>query len=140
MKKNKDINKIADNIEQLTKKLEELGSIFDDVDPLEDSFSDISNMEKSINQLKDILPVKPEETTSDVPPIDGETCMHGNSWHATCSECDELDEVGVILSEIENLIKTEPNDKELGKKIRDFYNSWIEFNEDNSDNTNNIDI
>ena len=74
------------------------------------------------------------------PPIDGETCMHGNSWHSNCSDCDDLDDYEVVLNEFEHLIKTTPNDKELGKKIRDFYNKWIELNEDNSDNTNNIDI
>ena len=28
------------------------------------------------------------------PPVEGETCMHGNSWHSGCSECDEMDRKG----------------------------------------------
>ena len=140
--KNEDINDIAKKIEDLGKQMDNLGSVFDNFDPMDNKYSNINNMEKAINQLKDILPIKPEEDDIDTtaPPVDGETCLHGNSWHSNCSDCDNLDDIEVVVNEIENLIKTEPNDKELGKKVRNFYNNWIEYNEDNSDTTNNIDI
>ena len=52
----------------------------------------------------------------------------------------KLDDIEIALNEMGNIIDTTPNDKELGKKIRDFYYNWVEFNKENSDNTNNIDI
>ena len=109
----------------------------------------INTQEQEIQNLKNIgNPPTTNEVTDEPtntmdttpPPIDGETCMHGNSWNSNCSECDDLDDVEVALNEMGNIIDNEPNDTLLGKKIRDFYNSWIEFNETNSDNTNNIDI
>ena len=98
--------------------------------------ADLGKMEDSITKLKSFVTPVPksddvtdEPTTMDTtpPPIDGETCMHGNSWHSNCSECDDLDDMEIALNEMGNIIDTEPNDKELGKKIRDFYNNWLDL-------------
>ena len=59
---------------------------------------------------------------------------------------EELEATGLFSTEeieaiIEaNIIESEPNDKELGKKIRDFYNQCVQEANTNKDNTNNIDI
>ncbi len=141
----KEYKKLQKDAEKLTKELEDLSKALEPLSDME-SFIDIDEFSKSIDKLKDFAPTNKEveELTEDdfgtIPPVDGETCMHGNSWHSNCSDCDDLDDMEVVLNEIGNLIENEPNDKRLGEKIRDFYNKWLEFNQNNSDNTNKIDI
>tara|TARA_Y100000593_G_scaffold29790_1_gene59043 strand:+ start:57 stop:494 length:438 start_codon:yes stop_codon:yes gene_type:complete len=121
----------------LEKTLKEVGGM---KDQLKDMFKvpEFKQMEQSISQLKDLVkpdnphfgaptPKKKTNINTTPPPIDGETCMHGNSWHSNCSECDDLDDMEIALNEMGNIIDTEPNDKELGKKIRDFYNNWLDL-------------
>ena len=146
--KKKELKDIEKGVNDLTNSLNDMADKFGNFDmPL----VNLNDMEKTINSLKDIIPKK-DNTTDDVedlteddfgvetPPVDGETCMHGSSWHSNCSDCDDMDDKEVVLNEIENLIKTEPNDKELGKKIRDFYNKFNDYREDKEETTNNIDI
>ena len=134
-------SKKTEGIKEIEKALNDINTQIDEwtkhLDPLGETGLDLNNMEKAINDLKGHVPTKKsnEETIDTTPPpIDGETCMHGNSWHSNCMECDSLDDYEIALNEMENIINTEPNDKELGRKIRDFYHKWIEFN-DNKVNT-----
>ena len=122
---------MEDTINELKKLTSEIDKFAEQFEDIEDIGANFSHIEKSINELKDNMPITTEEKIDTTPPpIDGETCMHGNSWHANCSDCDELDNVEIALNEMENIIKNEPNDKELGKKIRDFYNKWKEIEDD----------
>ena len=45
---------------------------------------------------------------------EGEVCMHGNSWHSGCVECDDL----MLIDNIFDVVDSTPNNMELGKKIR----------------------
>ena len=145
----KDTEEFRD-LEKMVHKLnKELTNLADQIKPLTDeSMSDMDKMASSISKLKTFVPTadnkdnltkeykdKTDNINTKIPPVDGETCMHGNSWHSNCMECDQLDDTEIALNEMGNLIEKEPNDKELGRIIRDFYNRWLEFNE-NIVNTN----
>ena len=132
------LEETLENLQKLTEDLDEMANKIDNVENIGANFDYI---EKSISQLKNNMPVaKEEKMDTTPPPVDGETCMHGNSWHSNCSDCDDLDDVEITLNEIANIIETTPNDKELGKKIRDFYNKFKEYQEELEDSTNNTDI
>ena len=130
----KQIKEIEKGLKQINK---EVGGMMDSIkDITKGPVSEFGNMEKSINQLKNLVdptdinfgaPTPKKKTNIDTtpPPIDGETCMHGNSWHANCAQCDGLDDMEIALNEMGNIIDTNPNDKLLGRKIRDFYNNWL---------------
>ena len=125
----KEIKKELDNInETITKLGDDMEAMLDTLDGIEE-ITDISGLEASINKLKNATPTK---KNNNVPPVDGETCMHGNSWHSNCMECDEMDDAEIALNEMGNIIDTTPNDKQLGEKIRDFYNKWVETNSDDT--------
>ena len=82
---------------------------------------DLSNITNSIEKLKDLIPKeKPNVDLKD----EGETCMHNNSWHSNCSDCDELNTIDGLCT----LVEDTRNDKELGKKIRQIY--WAYKNSD----------
>ena len=147
----KDTEEFRD-LEKMVHKLnKELTNLADQIKPLTDeSMSDMDKMASSISKLKTFVPTadnkdnltkeykdKTDNINTKIPPVDGETCMHGNSWHSNCADCGVLDDLEVIVLEISNMIENEPNDAELGRKIRDFHNIW---NEHHSDDTNNIDI
>ena len=122
------IENFNDEIQNMTSKLTE-----------EDMFNKkaLDIIEKSIDEMHTLASegnLNPEKDDN------GTECIHGNDIHSNCSECDDLDDMEIVLNEIGNLIENEPNDKRLGEKIRDFYNKWLEFNQNNSDNTNKIDI
>ena len=140
--KQKDLEDLQKNFKQLENELTDMVKNLGDITKFNDLSEEIQNLKNignppTTNEVTD-EPTNTMDTTP--PPIDGETCMHGNSWNSNCSECDDLDDVEVALNEMGNIIDNEPNDTLLGQKIRDFYHKWIEFNETNSDNTNNIDI
>ena len=86
---------------------------------------DLNEMRKSIDNLKNIVPTKPK--VKDIPPVDGETCMHGNSWNGECADCQEIG----LVDSVFDLVKAYPNDQALGQKVRELYNT---FNT-NSDDT-----
>tara|TARA_Y100000593_G_scaffold28560_1_gene56960 strand:+ start:551 stop:994 length:444 start_codon:yes stop_codon:yes gene_type:complete len=145
-KEEKELLEIEKGLNQIN---EEVGGMMDKIKGL-NKVAEFEQMEKTIGQLKNLVqpdnpdfgsptaktPKKKTNIDTTPPPIDGETCMHGNSWHSNCMDCDELDDMEIALNEMANIIDNEPNDKELGKKIRDFYLQWIKF----SEQRNKIDI
>ena len=60
---------------------------------------------------------------------EGETCMHGNSWHSECMECNSES----LIDDIFSLVREYSNDFELGAKMRELYNSYTTTNSDNFD-------
>ena len=140
--KQKDLEDLQKNFKQLENELTDMVKNISDITKFNDLSEEIQNLKNignppTTNEVTD-EPTNTMDTTP--PPIDGETCMHGNSWNSNCSECDDLDDVEITLNEIANIIETTPNDKELGKKIRDFYNKFKEYQEELEDTTNNTDI
>ena len=102
-----DLSELNDSLSELAKKLKPLIN-FDE-------------MEKQINELKDIMPnLKNKE---------GETCMHGNSWHSECSLCNN----NSLIDDIFELVESTPNDSELGAKMRELYNSYTNNSDDTED-------
>jgi hypothetical protein len=138
-KQNKDLDDLQNSFKKLESELTDMVKSIGDVTKFNDLSEEIHNLRNMGNPAattttdNEVTNKPPIDTTT--PPVDGETCMHGNSWHAGCSECDEFDDVEIALNEISNIIDNEPNDKLLGKKIRDFYNNWIDFNENKVDTT-----
>ena len=63
--------------------------------------------------------------------IEGETCMHGNSWHSECSECN----TNSLLDDIFKLIDEYPNDADLGKALRGLYNLYTVGESGENNNT-----
>ena len=59
---------------------------------------------------------------------EGETCIHGNSWHSECMECNSES----LIDDIFSLVGEYNNDSELGAKVRELYNSY-NTNSDNLD-------
>ena len=135
--KQKDLEDLQKNFKQLETELTDMVKNISDITKFNDLSEEIQNL-KNMGNPSTNEPTNTMDTTP--PPVDGETCMHGNSWNSNCSDCDDMDDVEVALNEMGNIIDNEPNDTLLGQKIRDFYHKWIEFNETNSNNTNNIDI
>jgi thiol-disulfide isomerase/thioredoxin len=104
--KQKDLEQIEKNINNLSNTLEKLTG---NLGPLMD-FSDLG---KSMEKLKNVVPKSPS-----VKEDDGETCIHGNSWHSGCSDCDGMS----AMDHVFQLVEEYPNDMELGKAIRELYN------------------
>ena len=99
------------------------GMLEDELKPLmnlNDLGKHINNLKKEVNKSKEYT--NGTTTTED----EGETCMHDNSWHSECSECNELNSIDDLFK----LVEDTPNDKELGKKIRQIY--WAYTNSDAS--------
>ena len=84
---------------------------------------DFNNMAKDIEKLRSHTSASIQHNIQ----LEGETCMHGNSWHSTCTECDEMS----TMDDVFELVESTPNDAELGAKVRELYNSYTT----NSDNT-----
>ena len=80
--------------------------------------STIDNMNKAYNSK-----------VKDSPKDEGETCMHNNSWHSNCSDCEELNSIDDLFTLVENT----PNDMELGEKIRKIYWAYTNDNADSGD-------
>ena len=101
---------LSEELTNMTKKLET------ELKPL----MDLNNLESEIEKLKDSVAMasKHKNTKEDNPYPDreGDTCMHGNAWNSNCAECDAFDVVDAMM----DIVKTTPNDKELGSKIRQF--------------------
>ena len=136
----KELEDIEGNINQLSDDLEGMVNQLNSIPKIEG----FDGLEQTIEQLKTAIPsmtdITAEEKIKDnkqsiVPPVDGETCMHGNSWHSNCADCSVLDDLEIIVLEISNMIENEPNDAELGRKIRDFHNIWNEHHSDDTTNT-----
>ena len=111
--------KTKDLKNQLSKMEESLLELQNQIEPLFD-FDDLG---KQIEILKKTT----TKNLKKMPDNMGETCMHGNSWHSNCSECDELHTIDDIFLLVEEF----PNDAELGAKVRELYNHYIS----DSDNT-----
>ena len=121
----KEINDIEKNISKLNETLEKLT---ENISPI----LDISNMGNTIEKLKNSIPtVETEDSpdSKDETNDEGETCMHNNSWHSNCSDCEELNTIDDIFTLVENT----PNDMELGKKIRQIYFCYKNDNADSGD-------
>ena len=112
------LENIAEQISGLSSKLE------NELKPLMD-FNDLG---KSIERLKGAVSDAKEFTNSNTNTTkdEGETCMHDNSWHSNCSDCEELNTIDDIFTLVENT----PNDMELGKKIRQIYFCYKNDNAD----------
>ena len=54
----------------------------------------------------------------------GSTCMHDKAWHSECKGCND----NSLIDDIFLLVKENPNDLQLGAKIREFYNSYTNDN------------
>jgi hypothetical protein len=117
-----DLKKFGKGFENIASELE--GELEEKLKPL----MDLSNLTKSINKLKEIIPEnekmkKNGNDNNPYPDKEGEACMHDNSWHSECSECDAFD----IVDEVIHISENEPNDSELGKKIREFVTQLKEY-------------
>ena len=116
----KDTKKEADKIKQDLSSLQDsLEDMVDELKPL----LNLNSMEKDLAKIKSFA----NKSIKDKRQNEGETCMHGNSWHSNCSECDELHTIDDIFLLVEEF----PNDAELGAKVRELYNHYIS----DSDNT-----
>ena len=135
-----ELKNIENNISKLSGELEGMVNQLNSIPNIEG----FNGLEETISELKTAIPSMKDITTEEkikakkqsiVPPVEGETCMHGNSWHSNCADCGILDDLEVIVLEISNMIENEPNDAKLGKKIRDFHNTWNEHHSDDTINT-----
>ena len=89
------ISGITDSIEDQLKPLMELNDLQSHIDNLKKTYADASDVVKqSENSSSDDAMVQDDDS-------DGEVCMHGNSWHSGCVECDDL-------ALIDNIFDTEP--------------------------------
>ena len=112
-KKTSDLkNQINDMEASLLKLQEEIKPLFD----FDDLGKQISILKKTTRQNLDKMPSNM-----------GETCIHGNSWHSNCSDCDESHTIDDIFL----LVEEYPNDTKLGEKVRELYNHYMS----DSDNT-----
>ena len=92
------LEETLENLQKLTEDLDEMANKIDNVENIGANFDYI---EKSISQHKNNMPVaKEEKMDTTPPPVDGETCMHGNSWHSNWSDCDDLDDVAAYIGEL----------------------------------------
>ena len=110
----------------------ELSSLKDSLENMVEGLQplfDLGGMEKDLQKIKDFAKegIKAKQKTEN----EGEVCIHGNSWHSTCAECEELNSVGSIVDEVFSWVSEYPDDAELGAKVREFYNSYTT----DSDNT-----
>jgi hypothetical protein len=58
---------------------------------------------------------------------EGETCIHNNSWHSECMECNSES----LIDDIFSLVREYSNDSELGAKVRELYYSYTATDSDN---------
>ena len=112
-KKTKDLKKQLSDMEKSLLKLQ------DEIQPLF-NFDDLG---KQVEILKKTTASNLKKMPNDM----GETCIHGNSWHSNCSDCDESHTIDDIFL----LVEEYPNDTELGEKVRELYNHYMS----DSDNT-----
>ena len=116
---------MKDELKDIEDELSSLGDtiteLADKVEPLFD-FRDIG---KQIEKLKKVIPTT--DNIEDMKGEEGETCMHGNSWHSECSLCNS----DSLIDDVFELVESTPNDAELGAKVRELYNSYTT----DSDNT-----
>jgi len=84
---------------------------------------DFSSMAKDIEKLRNYTSASIQHNIQH----EGETCMHGNSWHSECTECNEMS----TIDDVFELVEDTPNDAELGAKVRELYHSYTT----DSDNT-----
>ena len=153
-KDQKEIRDAADNlIDALNDMDKGLGNVSDTIkkeaakatDTNSDSFRNLGDMISKLKSMTtDIKPndvvddlteddfgINPEDinidSVIDIPPVEGETCMHGNSWHSTCSECDYLDNIEGFMKYLGEMISETPNNMKLGKKVRSLYDEWVVY-------------
>ena len=113
-----------DGLKNLESTLTELTS------DLEEKLKPMLNFDKlqdTLNNFTDI--VNNRDKTKGKAKDEGETCMHDNSWHSNCSDCEELNTIDDLFTLVENT----PNDMELGKKIRQIYWAYTNDNADSGD-------
>ena len=110
-----------DGLKDLESKINNLTS------ELEDKIKPILNFDKLQSTIDDLSKAFNSKNNSSKDKNEGESCIHGNSWHSECSECNS----DSLIDDIFELVESTPNDSELGAKIREFYNSYT----NTSDNT-----
>ena len=113
-----------DGLKNLESTLTELTS------DLEEKLKPMLNFDKlqdTLNNFTDI--VNNRDKTKGKAKDEGETCMHDNSWHSNCSDCEELNTIDDLFTLVENT----PNDMELGKKIRQIYWAYTNSDADSGD-------
>ena len=113
------LENISKQISGLTNKIEK------ELQPL----MELNDLESSIEQIKNVVNMTKDIKDSSSSEDEGETCMHDNSWHSNCSDCEELNTIDDLFTLVENT----PNDKELGKKIRQIYWAYTNDNADSGD-------
>ena len=98
-KMKKDIKSMTDSLKKLE---EEIKPLFD--------FNDLT---KQLKSLKTVT----AESMKHLKDNEGETCMHGNSWHSECSDCNDINTIDDVFLLVEEF----PNDAELGAAVRQLY-------------------
>ena len=132
----KDVNellgKLGDIDNQLSKFKEGMKEATDKVS---DSFNfrDLSSTISKLEKMSVNVNGTQYNNNTTVPPVEGETCMHGNSWNSNCSDCDTTDTIETQLQTIWDIVEVTPNDKELGKIIREEYFQWKKATPDSDD-------
>ena len=100
------INGITSNIEEQLKPLMELNNLESHIEKLKKTYAEANDAVKQTEDVDDAM-VQDDDS-------DGEVCMHGNSWHSGCVECDDL----MLIDNIFDVVDSTPNNMELGEKIR----------------------
>ena len=106
---------------------DELSSLGDTIAELADKVEplfDFRDMGKQIEKLKKVIPTA--ENIENMKGEEGETCMHGNSWHSECSLCNS----DSLIDDVFELVESTPNDAELGAKMRELYHSYSDDSDD----------
>ena len=106
--------KIKDELDSVAKGLKELEK---EIKPLFD-FNNLANQLKTLRSVTSASLSQMNE---------GDTCMHGNSWHSECSDCNEMNTIDDVFVLVEEF----PNDSELGAAVRELYRE----HQSDSDNT-----
>tara|TARA_Y100000310_G_C20517186_1_gene731773 strand:- start:17 stop:409 length:393 start_codon:yes stop_codon:yes gene_type:complete len=100
------------NLQHIEKSIE---SLTDTLSTLTNSLGPLMNMgniSTDIEKLKDIVPKKKDLN-------EGETCMHGNSWNSSCTDCEAMNGMDHVFE----MVRQTPDDAELGAKVRGLYNT-----------------
>jgi len=111
---------VTDKFKKIEKNISDLGNTITELADKVEPLINFRNLEKQIEKLKDVVPTA--ENIEKMTGKEGDTCMHGNAWHSECSECNEMDRCHCLITR--ELIEEYPDDADLGKEIRELYNSY----------------
>jgi hypothetical protein len=101
------ISGLASNLEEQLKPLMQMGDLQSHIEKLKKTTEEAAKQSKSNSNSSSSDDAIVQEN-------EGDTCMHGNSWHSECVECNDL----MLIDNIFDAVTTTPNDQELGGIIR----------------------